>query len=160
MRFKKMLKEANEMDFNNAMQNLANLVGKDGKYSHSGFSQFLAKEYGFKPSEADVKKTLDALEDWNYHNEYAIFQEILRGNKKNADVLLDIAKAHHKIGHMPADLITLRHYIGKGMKGFAKYWEDIGKSTYGGMKLSPETIKIAKKLPKKDADYFLGLFGA
>jgi len=161
MKLRKYIKEANETEFDRSMQTLANIVGKGGKYAHKAFSDYLSKTFGFKPKKEDVnvRQILDDLEDWNYHTENAVFDAIVNGRKKEADVLVDIAKAHKKIGHMPPDLSTLRYFISIGTKKFLGYWEEVGKDMYGDMKLKPETIKIAKKLSKKDADTFLGLFG-
>jgi len=162
MRFKKMLSESSsDVEFEQTLQAFADLVGKNGKYSHKATAMHLAKAYGYKESKADinVKQIMDDLEDWNYHTEHAILQALVKGKKKDADILVLMAQAQEKAGHLPPDLGVLRHFMTSDRKRFMDYWERIGKDMYGEMKLTSEVLNIVKKMPKKDAEQFLGLFG-
>lgn len=156
MKLRKYIKEATETEFETSMQQFANLVGKGGKYSHRPTAQFIAKAYGYKEGKEDinVKKVMDDLEDWNYHTEYAILDALANGRKKDAEILVMIAEEHLKIGHIPYDLSQLRSYI-SNRKSYEKY-QKMGISNGG--KISQSTMKILKKMDKKDADKFMELF--
>ena len=155
MRIKKYLKEASDSEFEKNLQTLANWVGKGGKLAHKGFSQHLAK-IGYKPQTdtITVKEVLDSLEDWNYHTEYAILEALMKGNKKDADLLTMIATEQQKIGSMPYDLSSLRSYI-SDRKRFEKNVKR-GIGIVGGPINYAE--KILKKMDKKDADKFVELY--
>jgi len=155
MKIKKYLKEASEKQLEVVLQTLANWVDKGGKLAHKGFSQYLAK-IGFKP-QADtmtVKEALDTLEDWNYHTEYSILEALMKGNKKDADILTMIATEHKKIGSMPYDLASLRSYI-SDRKRFEQNVKR-GIAIVGGPINYAE--KVLKKMDKKDAEKFVDLY--
>lgn len=161
MKIKKYLKES-DTAFGATMQQLADLIGKGGKYSHKGFSQFIAREYGYKESKKDinVQNVLDDLEDWNYHTEYSILEALVNGNKKAVELLLDIAKAQAKAGHLPSDLGWMRSFLStKDKKKWVKMQQQLNARTdKPKMRLSSTGSKILKSIPQKEADMFLSIF--
>jgi len=152
------LREQSDEEFEIYLQSLADWVGKGGRLAHKGFADHIKKNYGYekKVSNIPIKTVMDALEDWNYHTEYAILDALMKGNKKAADYLLMIAQEQQKIGHLPSDLGLLRTYVSHMdnlNKWFKGYWENIGKDTYKGMNLSSSTMKIIKKMGKEGKSF-------
>jgi hypothetical protein len=161
MKLKSYLNEQSDEEFGKYMQSLANVIGKGGILAHKGFSDYIKKTTGYEKEDRSFtpKEIMDFLEDINYHTEYAILNQLVKGNKKEADLLLLIAKEHQKLGHMPSDLSLLRTFISSDKKWFNEYWKTIGKDTYKGMSIRPDTMKIAKKMGKKGQEFLNMLMG-
>ena len=158
MKLKKYMKEASEVEFERAMQGFADLVGRGGRLSHKPTADFLAKAYGYKESKQDlnIRKIMDDLEDWNYHTEYSILEALMDGRKNDANILVQIAQEHLKIGSMPYDLSSLRSYISDRKRFEKNVKMGLGISGKGAPIKFAE--KIFKSMDKRDVVKFLELF--
>jgi len=110
--------------------------------------KYLLKEY------ITVDAVLDMLEDHNYSTEFSILTALKKRQTKQVELLIMISKQQDKVGSLDFDLGALRYYLGNP-ESFKRAY---GTDSYKGMKISASTMKIVKKMDKKQQQEFVGVF--
>jgi hypothetical protein len=129
---------------------MAKLVKKGGALQNKDVENVMQKRYGsglFVDIPVDVSGILDALEEDNYHNEYALLQALKNKDKDAIKPLVFIMEDHIKRGSMDYSLQQIRDYFGD-----RDWYLNLLQEQKTNIKNTPLVKKVMKFMSKSDRD--------